>query len=63
MGMLQGTLIYVGTNVMGFFQDLHDIYGISPVLAGMFLCMVGVVGGMISIVLLAVLSTPREKND
>jgi hypothetical protein len=63
MGILQGTLIYVGTSVVAFFELLQTKYSISPVVAGLVFCMIGVVGGMISIVLLTILSTPREKLD
>jgi len=63
MGVLQGALIHVGIKFMDFFATLQEAYGISPVLAGMALCMLAVFGGMFSIVLLTVLSTPREKND
>jgi hypothetical protein len=63
MGMLQGAMIYAGTSVMGFLDTLKDKYGIPPIFAGVGLCMLGVFGGMISIVLLTILSTPREKVD
>jgi len=66
MGLLQGTLIFFGTRAMGFLEDLHENYGISPIFTGVIICMVGVCCGMISIILLTVLATPRssaEKTD
>jgi hypothetical protein len=63
MGLMQGTLIYVGSRVMSFLEQLQELYGISPIFAGMALCVLGVFGGMISIVLLTILSTPKDKND
>jgi hypothetical protein len=63
MGMLQGTLIYLGTNLMGLFEWIQQQYGISPAMTGIFLIFFMVFGGMISIVLLTVLFTPKEKID
>lgn len=63
MGMLQGTLIYLGTNVMLLLEKVQLQYGISPVLAVMSFCMLGIFGGMISIVLLTICFTPKEKYD
>ena len=42
MGLMQGTLIYVGVHIMSFLEQLHELYGISPIFAGMALCMLGV---------------------
>mmetsp|Transcript_7825 Transcript_7825/g.16789 ORF Transcript_7825/g.16789 Transcript_7825/m.16789 type:complete len:253 (+) Transcript_7825:123-881(+) len=65
MGLLQGALIFVGTRAMGLLDDLHENYGIPPIFTGVIICIVGVCCGMISIILLTVLSIPRggEKND
>ena len=63
MGLLQGALIFIGTRAMGFLEYLKEDYGVSPLISGVIICMLGVVGGMISILLLVVLSTPREKVD
>ena len=63
MGMLQGGVIYVGTSIMGLLDTLQEKYGIPPLFAGIAICIFGVFGGMISIVLLTILSTPREKVD
>ncbi|KAG7366145.1 thioredoxin [Nitzschia inconspicua] len=63
MGILQGALIFVGMTIMGFLDILQTRFGIHPILAGLGICVIGIVGGMISIVLLTILSTPREKVE
>jgi len=65
MGLLQGTLIYVGTRAMGLLEDMNEKFGISPIISGLIICMFGVFCGMMSIILLTVLSTPtsHDKND
>lgn len=64
MGLLQGTMIFIGTRAMGLLEDVHQRFGISPIFSGLIICSVGVFFGMISIILLAVLSTPKsEKID
>jgi hypothetical protein len=63
MGLLQGSFIYVGTSIMNFFEGVQGNYGISPILAGMIICGLGIFGGMVSIVLMTILTTPRVKND
>lgn len=65
MGLLQGALIFVGTRAMGLLEDLHENYGIPPIFSAVLVCMVLVGCGMISVILLTVLSIPRgnEKND
>jgi hypothetical protein len=63
MGLLQGTLIYIGANFLGFLEQLQADYGISPLVAGVGLSVVAVFGGMVSVIILAILSTPREKYD
>ena len=63
MGLLQGTLIFIGMRAMGLLEYLKDDYGISPLVSGVVICMLGVVGGMISIIMLTLLSTPREKLE
>lgn len=66
MGLLQGTLIFLGTNAMGILDYLQEHYGISPIFSAVVICMCGVFGGMISIILLTIFSTPRgggEKYD
>jgi protein disulfide-isomerase-like protein len=63
MGMLQDALIYIGTSIMWFLEMVEVAYGIPRILTGAGLCMVGIFGGMISIVLLTILWTPREKVD
>jgi hypothetical protein len=63
MGLLQGTLIFVGANSLAFLEQIKTDYGISPLVAGVGLSMVAVFGGMISVIMLAILSTPREKYD
>ena len=60
MGLVQGTLIYVGTRVMGLLDYMNDAFGISPIFSGFLICMVGVLCGIMSIVLLTVLSTPTS---
>ena len=62
MGLLQGTLIFVGTRVMGLLEDMHDKFGISPIVSGLIICMFGVFCGMVSIILLTVLSTPKSHD-
>jgi hypothetical protein len=63
MGLLQGSLIYSGTRLMGFLQWIQDTYGMSPVVAGVVICGLGIFGGIFSIVLLTILTTPKAKND
>lgn len=66
MGQLQGILIFVGTNAMGVLDSIQDSYGISPIISAVILCIIGVFGGMISIILLTLFSTlgsSREKLD
>lgn len=65
MGLLQGTLIFLGTRAMGMLEYLNENYGISPIFSAVIISMGGVFCGMISIILLTVLSTPKgsEKND
>lgn len=63
MGLLQGTLIFLGANSLAFLEQIHNDYGFSPLVAGVGLSMVAVLGGMLSVVMLAILSTPREKHD
>jgi len=59
MGLLQGTLIFAGTRAMGILEYLQEYYGISPLISGVVICMLGVFGGMISIIMLTIFSTPR----
>jgi len=64
MGLLQGTLIFVGTRAMGVLDDLHAKFGISPFISSVIISIVGMFCGMISIIVLTVLSTPsKAKND
>jgi len=65
MGLLQGSLIFVGTRAMGLLEYMDERFGISPIISGLIILMVGVFCGIISVILLAVLSTPKsvEKND
>lgn len=64
-GMLQGSLIFVGTRIMGLLEDIDTKFGISPMISAVIICMFGVCCGMISVILLAVISTPKgpEKKD
>ena len=51
---------------MGILDYLQERYGISPIFSAVVICMCGVFGGMISIILLTIFSTPRgggEKYD
>jgi len=61
-GLLQGTLIFVGTRAMGLLEDMHEKFGISPIVSGLIICMFGVFCGMVSIILLTVLSTPKSHD-
>lgn len=63
MGILQGSLIYIGTSIMGVLDLLQNKYNVPPPLAGVVFCMMGLLGGILSIVLLTILSSPREKVD
>lgn len=62
MGMLQGTLIYMGAQAVNLLESVQD-YGIPPLLAGVVLSFVAVVGGMTSVIIFAIITTPRPKND
>lgn len=65
MGLLQGALIFVGIRAMGVLEIVQEHYGVSPLVSGVIICTGVVTCGMISIILLTVLSIPRdgEKND
>lgn len=63
MGLLQGTLIYMGSQVMDFFESIQNTYGISPLIAGVVMCGLGMFLGLCSIILLAILTTPKVKNN
>ena len=68
LGMLQAALIYGGAKLMDLFAWLKTAYGISPIFAGIFLCGTCVFGGLVSIVLFTILTTPsgthhEEKQD
>jgi hypothetical protein len=63
MGQLQQFLIHLGIYIMDAFQGIQSRYGISPILAGMILCALGIFGAMISIILLTIINTPRAKAD
>lgn len=60
MGLMQGSLIYLGTRAMGILDYMNETFGISPILSGVLICMFGVFCGMMSIILLTVLSTPKS---
>lgn len=63
MGLAQGTLIYLGTSCVGLLEWFQVNYGISPVVAGVGLSMAVIFGFMVSVIFLAIVSTPREKSD
>lgn len=66
LGLLQGALIFGGSRAMEFLEHLNETYNISPMFAGVIICILGVSCGMISIILLALVSIPRggrEKID
>lgn len=65
MGFLQGTLIFIGTRAVGFLEDIEANFGISPIISGVLICMVGVFCGIISIILLTFIAMPKsfEKID
>ena len=63
MGLLQGWLIYLGATGMNFFEYVQDAYGVSPLLAGVVLSFCAIFGGMVSVVAIAILTTPKDKND
>ena len=62
MGLLQGTLMYLGSVIMGIFETIQNS-GVPPLAAGIALSFVAVVGGMCSVVVLAILTTPKDKHD
>ncbi len=59
MGLVQGILIYIGTRVMGSLDFVNEAFGISPIFSGVLICMFGVFCGIMSVILLTVLSAPR----
>ena len=63
MGLLQGTLVYIGTRLVGMLEWVQASSGVSPVLAAVFICGLGIFGGMVSIVLITILTAPKAKND
>lgn len=63
MGLVQGMLLYLGSKAMDIFHLVQESYGLSPILVGMVLSFFVVIGGMISVVILAILTTPKSKND
>ena len=48
---------------MGFFEYAQTITGLSPLLAGCLLCVIAVIGGSISMVILVIALTPKDKVD
>eukprot|EP00980_Cylindrotheca_fusiformis_P024174 scaffold11589_cov117-Cylindrotheca_fusiformis.AAC.8 len=63
IGQLQQVCITLGVFVLDTFETIQSKYGISPILTGLALSALGIVGGMISIILLAIITTPRAKVD
>jgi len=63
MGLLQGTLVYIGTRLVGMLEWVQASSGVSPVLAAVIICGLGIFGGMVSIVLITILTAPKAKND
>ena len=63
MGLLQGILISFGSHVMEFLRIVQESYGVSPILAGVVLSFCAVLGGMVSVIGLAILTTPKIKDD
>ncbi len=55
-------MMYIGALVMNIFELIQNA-GVPPLVAGIVLSFVAVVGGMISVVLLAIMTTPKAKND
>lgn len=63
MGILQGSLVFMGSWLMGFFKRLQTSYNVSPIVAGMILCGVGVTMGLLSVIFFAIMTTPKFKQD
>lgn len=63
MGQIQQFLIHLGIFAVDSFEGLQSRFGISPIVTGIIICAVGIVGGMISIIMLTIVTTPRAKAD
>jgi hypothetical protein len=63
MGLLQASLVFMGSWLMGFFTRLQTSYNVSPIVAGMLLCGMGVTMGLMSVIFFAIMTTPRLKQD
>lgn len=63
MGMLQGWLVVLGSWLVGFFKRLQTSYNVSPIVAGVILCGMGVTMGLLSVIFFAIMTTPKFKQD
>ena len=63
IGIIQEALISVTFWIVEWVYWIENYSGLSPILAGMIICGMAIFGGMFSIVLLTVLTTPRAKID
>jgi hypothetical protein len=63
LGLLQGAFVYCGAKLSDVFGWLNTAYGISPILASMALCGVAIFGGLVSIVLFTILTTPSDYSS
>jgi len=62
MGLLQGTLMYVGSLLTYVFDKVQNS-GVPPLIGGIVLSFVAVVTGMFSVLILAIITTPKSKVD
>jgi hypothetical protein len=63
IGRLQGFLIWCGVSMMGIFEWVQHLTGLSPLLAGCLLCGVAAMGGMFWMLFLVIALTPKDKAD
>lgn len=59
MGQLQQALVHLGHMLVDTFRWIQALSGMSPIMTGMIVCALGMVGGMIGIILLTILTKPK----
>lgn len=63
IGKLQGLLIWAGMAILGMFNWVQNVSGLSPLLAGCLLCGIAVASGMVSMFCIVIALTPKEKAE
>ena len=63
LGIMQNALIKISLMAIDFVKYIEQVTGLSPILTSMIICGVAIFGGMISIVLFTIFTTPKAKSD